>query len=146
MPASCPRNVRKLVSLSPKKIPVRVVVADDAADIRMLLRFGLSQGGDIDIIGEAATGLQAIEQASEHNPEVMILDVSMPIMDGLQAAMEIKRTLPDIKIVMYSGFRAAELEEKALRAGADVYVEKDGDLDALKRSVLLCSRMGAEVS
>lgn len=102
----------------------------------MLLRLGLCRRGEIDIVDEATNGLEAVEMTAEHQPELIILDVSMPMMDGLQAAAEIRKRFPEIKILMYSGFRETELQKKALAAGADIYLEKSGDLATLRKSVL----------
>ncbi len=116
--------------------PIRVLVADDAPELRMLLRLGLCGSGQITIIDEATNGFEAVEMTALHQPQVIILDVSMPIMDGLQAAVEIKRRCPDVKVLMYSGFRETELQKKAIEAGADIYLEKSGDIALLRRSVL----------
>ncbi|HVF52330.1 MAG TPA: response regulator transcription factor [Actinomycetota bacterium] len=119
---------------------VRIVIADDASDLRMLLKFGLTMGGEIEVVDEAGTGIEAVELTLKHRPDVVVLDISMPLMDGLQAAIEIKRQAPKTRIVIFSGFRDSELQEKALEAGADRYVEKNGDLEGLKRVVLQCAQ------
>jgi DNA-binding NarL/FixJ family response regulator len=116
--------------------PVRVLVADDAPELRVLLRLSLSGTGEITVVSEATNGVEAVEMTAEHRPQVIILDVSMPLMDGLQAAGEIKRRFPDTKVLMYSGFRESELQKKSIEAGADIYIEKGGDLATLRRSVL----------
>lgn len=125
--------------MSKNRARIRVLIADDAPDLRLLLRFGLTIGDEIDVVDEAGTGAEAVELTEKHRPDLVLLDVSMPVMDGLQAAIEIRKRVPETRIVMYSGFRESELEEKALEAGADRYVEKNGDLESLKRIVLQCA-------
>lgn len=104
--------------------PVRVLIADDAPDARFLLRVWLERHGAMDVVAEATDGVDAVERAGQTRPDLVLLDVSMPRMDGLEAAVEIRRTLPDTKIVMFSAFSAERMGERAILAGADVYLEK----------------------
>lgn len=104
--------------------PVRVVIADDADDIRMLLRLSLAADGRFDVVGEAADGAAAVEVTSAQRPDAVVLDLSMPVMDGLQAASAIRRNMGGIRIVVLSGFTAEAMAGKAQAAGADAYIEK----------------------
>jgi signal transduction histidine kinase/DNA-binding NarL/FixJ family response regulator len=110
-------------STSAKK-PIRLIIADDTEDIRMLLRLSLSIGGKFEICGEAADGAEAVALADQLKPDAILLDLAMPVMDGLQAAPEITRRSPGTKIVMLSGFSRDRLEAAAEQAGAAAYIEK----------------------
>lgn len=102
----------------------RVLVADDDFDVRMLLRLWLERHGSFDVVAEAADGVAALDAARQLAPEVAVLDLAMPRMDGLEAAAEIRRLLPDTRIVVRSAFSAERMAQRAIDAGADVYVEK----------------------
>ena len=104
--------------------PIRVVLADDTADIRMLLRASLEIDGRFEVVAEAEDGREAIDMAVEHLPDVVVLDLAMPVMDGLQAIGPITEGSPDSKIVILSGFDATEMAEEALGRGAHAYLEK----------------------
>ncbi len=105
----------------------RVVLADDAPDVRLLLSVQLDLMG-LEVVGEATTGREAVALVQEHQPEVVLLDLSMPEMDGLEAAAEIRTNQPDAVIVIVSGYAASTMEARARAAGADAYVEKGRDL------------------
>lgn len=105
----------------------RVVLADDAPDVRLLLSLQLDEMG-LDVVGEAATGREAVALVHQHAPDIVLLDLSMPEMDGLEAATEIRAARPDMTIVVVSGYAAATMEPRARAAGADAYVEKGRDL------------------
>jgi len=103
---------------------LRVALADDAEDIRLLLRLSLTTSRGFDVIGEAANGLEAVQLVTQTQPDVILLDLSMPVMDGLQAIPEIRRSSPRTRIVVLSGFDQERMRPVALELGADVYLEK----------------------
>ena len=102
---------------------LRVLIADDAPDIRLLLRMYLTDTR-IEVVGEAENGSQAVDLAGSHKPDAVILDLAMPVMDGLQAIPLIKEASPDTKIVVLSGFDADRMAERALGLGAETYLQK----------------------
>ena len=103
--------------------PVRVVIVDDAQDLRELLRVALTRGG-MEVVGEAGDGLAGVEAVRLEQPDVVLLDLSMPVMDGLEALPRIRRLVPTAKIIVLSGFEATQMSERALAIGADGYLQK----------------------
>lgn len=75
--------------------------------------------------GEAANGREAIEKAQQGRPDLIVLDLSMPVMNGLEAARELKRLLPSVPLVMFTNFNSPQLANEALSAGVSVVVSKD---------------------
>lgn len=106
-------------------IGARVLLCDDCAPVRELVRLVLELEG-IDVVGEAGDGGAAIEEAGRCQPDVVLLDLSMPAMDGLEALPEIRRVAPQAKVVVLSGFDNPVIVERALELGAVRYVEKGG--------------------
>jgi PAS domain S-box-containing protein len=103
---------------------LRVVLADDAEDIRLLLRLSLTTSQGFDVVGEAGNGEEAVRLTAELRPDVILLDLSMPVMDGLQAIPELRRLSPETRIVVLSGFDERRMKPVALELGADAYLEK----------------------
>jgi len=108
-----------------------VLLVDDAEDIRMLLRMAIKKHGGLTVVGEAADGLEAVQQASELQPDLVLLDLAMPRMDGLEALPLIRAAVPDVRVIVLSGFNQSALADKAIEAGADHYVAKGGSIRAL---------------
>ena len=108
----------------------RVLIVDDVADLRMLLRTALSLRGGFDVVGEAGDGVAAIAEAERHQPDLVVLDLSMPLLDGLEALPRIREVAPDAQVVVLSGFDEARMRQPALQAGAVAYLEK-GDIFAV---------------
>ena len=106
----------------------KVLLVDDARDIRVLLRRVFNADGSYEVVGEAVDGQAAIALLDEVAPDVVVLDLAMPVMDGLEALPIIRGKLPHAKIVVLSGFDGTRMREPALLAGADAYVEKGGSL------------------
>jgi PAS domain S-box-containing protein len=102
---------------------VRVLIADDQEFIRRGLRAVLSDS-DIEVCGEAIDGREAILKARDLNPDVVIMDISMPRFDGLEATREMRRLLPHIPVLTLSQYDTAEVRREALNAGATSHVSK----------------------
>jgi DNA-binding NarL/FixJ family response regulator len=103
----------------------RVLLCDDCTPVRELVRLVLESEG-IEVVGEVADGGAAVEEAGRCQPDVILLDISMPAMDGLEALPEIRRVAPQARVVVYSGFDNPVIVERALELGAVRYVEKGG--------------------
>lgn len=99
-------------------------MVDDAANLRDLLSILLDAEDDFEVVGTAADGEQAIEAARSLLPDIVLLDLLMPVMDGLQALPRLRELLPGASIVIFSGFEDAALSPEAGDAGADAYIEK----------------------
>ena len=113
-----------------------IVLVDDAPEVRALVRTSLRLSGDIDVVGEGGNGSEAITLAREHQPALMLLDASMPVMDGLQALPSILEESPHTKVLMYSGFEEQGLAEKAVALGAAGFVPKAVPVDTLAERLL----------
>jgi two-component system, NarL family, response regulator LiaR len=122
---------------------VKVMVADDHSLYRAGLR-ELLEEDEVKVVGEASTGEEAVQQALKTHPDVVVMDVRMPVMDGIEASREIKRQLPDTEIVMVTG---AEDDEdqlfRAIDAGARSYVGKNEDPQTIIEAVRNASHGGA---
>jgi DNA-binding NarL/FixJ family response regulator len=114
---------------------IRVFLTDDVDELRLLLRLGLEDAGDMTVVGEAGDGAEAVEQAGQIQPDVMLLDLSMPIMDGLEAIPLLRERVPGMKIVVVSGFAEGPASERAIELGADRYVSKTADINELHEIV-----------
>jgi len=103
---------------------VRILVADDHELVRRGVRSLLETRPDIEVCGEASDGLDAIEQARHLSPDLIVMDISMPRLNGLEATREIRRTLPTIDILILSQHNSTEMMRQAFNAGARGYVAK----------------------
>jgi DNA-binding NarL/FixJ family response regulator len=114
---------------------IRVLVVDD----HWLVRHGLSllfeSAEDVTLVGEAANGLEAVEKTKELLPDVVLMDLSMPVMDGVEATRRIVGNHPAIKVVALSSFAERRTVLEAIDAGAAGYLLKDGDMDDILRAV-----------
>jgi DNA-binding NarL/FixJ family response regulator len=106
---------------------VRIVIADDHALIRQGLRVLFETQNGWIVSGEATNGREAVELAVDLHPDLVVLDISMPEMSGLQAASKIRELLPGMKIVILSMHDSPQAQEEALRSGADAFLTKIAD-------------------
>ena len=119
--------------------PIRILLADDHAVVRRGLRLVLESEPDIKVVCEASDGLEAVELAIREEVDLAVLDVTMPRMSGLQAAHELSRRVPSIRILMLSMHHSEQYFLESLRAGAGGYVLKsvaDHDLIRACRAVM----------
>jgi NarL family two-component system response regulator LiaR len=114
---------------------VRVVLADDHETVREGLKGLFRRRSDWTICGEAKNGQEAVDLVAELQPELVVLDLSMPVMNSIQAATKIRQLSPDTKIVMLSMHTSAYSAEEAFRAGVNVYITKSEAGSELMRTV-----------
>lgn len=108
-------------------MPIKIIIADDQRLFRQGLRSLLEQEDDMKVVGEAADGQDAFTLAQEAKPDVILMDVEMPKLDGIQACRMILERHPDIKILMLSVHNEDERVISAIRSGASGYIMKDAD-------------------
>lgn len=106
----------------------RILIVDDDADIRLVVRLFLRESGLFEVVGEAGDGREAIALVCALDPDVVLLDLDMPIVGGLEAIPVIRRRAPETRVVVLS---ATESEEAARDVGAHAYLRKPFDVDAL---------------
>ena len=114
---------------------IRVLIADDEKLMRSGLRAILAAEPDIEVAGEASDGLQAIAGAERLRPDVVLMDVRMPNLDGLAATERLLRRTKDVRVVMLTTFDLDEYVYEALRAGASGFVLKDAPADQLLTAI-----------
>ncbi|CAM5686324.1 response regulator transcription factor [Streptomyces coeruleorubidus] len=121
--------------------PIRVVLADDERMVRTALRAILSAEPDLEVVGEAATGAEAVSVVRDLRPDVVLMDVRMPEIDGIRATEQILATLDEPpRIVVVTTFENDSYVYDALRAGAAGFLLKRADADALVQTVRLVAR------
>jgi DNA-binding NarL/FixJ family response regulator len=104
---------------------ITVLIADDHAMIREALQRLLERAGDMEVVATAFNGLEAVEQTVLHDPNVAVMDVSMPLMDGVEATTQISADCPKTRVLMVSAHHAPNHIQRCLHAGALGYVLKD---------------------
>jgi DNA-binding NarL/FixJ family response regulator len=115
--------------------PTRVLIVDDVADVRRELSLLLSLSGEVTILGEAADGLDALRQAEALHPEVVLMDLEMPLLDGFQAARRIKDRMPSCRVIALSIHDSEESRERCTQAGIDDFIPKGACVDALLQAI-----------
>lgn len=107
-----------------KHSKLRVLVADDHELVRFSLKLALQRQPHIELVGLASNGQEAIEMVQQHRPNVVILDLQMPIMDGLSASNHIKSLYPNVQILAYSSVKDPQVEVMIQTAKIDAFCEK----------------------
>jgi DNA-binding NarL/FixJ family response regulator len=113
----------------------RILLVDDSAQVRQELRTLLSLVGDIEIVGEAADGREAIRLAQALQPDVVLMDLEMPVLDGYEATRQIKAGSPSCRVVALTvhGYEAAR--QKASQSGVDVFLVKGVSVETLVQAI-----------
>jgi two-component system, NarL family, response regulator LiaR len=116
-------------------VPIRVLIADDHAVVHKGLRSFLELDPGLKIVGEAADGAAALRMAQELRPDVVLMDLLMPVMDGVAATSAIRRELPDTEVIALTSVLEESLVIQAIQAGAIGYLLKDTDAPKLRQAI-----------
>lgn len=127
-------------ALSPNGSKIRVLIADDHAMIRQGLCSVLDHYGEIQVVGEAANGEEAVALANQLHPDVVLMDVTMPKMDGIEATKLIKRTQPDVVVIGLSVHTAGQVGTAMKDAGAAAFINKEAAVDELYQTIQTARR------
>lgn len=114
---------------------IRVLIVDDHSVVREGLRMFLGRDPDLDVVGEAADGQEAVERARELCPDVVLMDLLMPGMDGIAATAAIRQDLPDTEVIALTSVLESALVVRAVKAGAIGYLLKDTQAAELRRAI-----------
>jgi DNA-binding NarL/FixJ family response regulator len=114
----------------------RVLIVDDNAKVRRELRTVLALAGDVEVLGEAEDGWEAIRQTEALQPDVVVMDLEMPVMDGYEATHRIKVRQPAPRVIILSIHAGAGEEERARAVGADAFVVKGTNYQTLLNAIL----------
>lgn len=114
---------------------IRILVVEDQAILRSGLRIILERFDDLAIVGESHDGVDALERVAELKPNVVLMDILMPQMDGIEATKEIKKRFPDVKVIIFTMYSRNDDVFGALSAGADGYCMKDVEPEVLYRAI-----------
>jgi DNA-binding NarL/FixJ family response regulator len=114
--------------------PISVYLVDDVPELRELVKYALEDDPEFEVVGEAGDGRSALEGIAETRPAAVLLDLSMPDMNGLEAILEIRKSDPDVAIIVLSGFTADRMGPPTLERGADRYIEKGTPMQELREA------------
>jgi DNA-binding NarL/FixJ family response regulator len=116
---------------------IRVLLVDDQAVVRRALRARFHLEPDLQVVGEASTGREALTLAQTLSPDVVLMDIEMPVMDGIEVTAVLRRAVPQSAVVILSIYNDALTRERAQAAGAVAFVEKRGVTDSLLSAIRL---------
>ena len=119
---------------------VRVLVIDDHMIVRKGLRLVLDTADDIELIGEAENGEEGLQLAMDNQPDVILIDLRMPVMDGLTAIEQLKQNKPEIAVIILTTYNEDEMMLRGLQLGAQGYLLKDSDRDTLLNTIRAAAR------
>ncbi|HQA69389.1 MAG TPA: response regulator transcription factor, partial [Aggregatilineales bacterium] len=114
---------------------IRILVVDDHSVVRHGLRMFLGLEPEFDVVGEATNGAEALQKARELQPDVVLMDLLMPVMDGIQATAALRQEMPDVEVIALTSVLEDASVYSALRAGAIGYLLKDTEADELCRAI-----------
>jgi DNA-binding NarL/FixJ family response regulator len=119
---------------------LRILIVDDIAEVRQDLRTALLLEGDhagilMEIIGEAANGLEAVQMAADLQPEAILMDLAMPILNGFEATVQIKKKVPSCRVIALTVHDYEAARQRALQSGVDSFVVKGASIETLVNEI-----------
>jgi two-component system, NarL family, response regulator LiaR len=127
-------------------VAIRVLITDDHGVVRQGLRMFLSLDPDIQVVGEAQDGREALAMARELKPDVVLMDLLMPVMDGLESIKAIRTELPEVEVIALTSVLEGASVTGAIRAGAIGYLLKDTDAEGLHQAIRGAAEGGVHLS
>ena len=121
--------------MKPSDRPIRVLVADDSATALACICRYLEFEGLFEIVGTVSDGLRLVQKAGRLRPDLVLTDISMPLLNGLEATAELRRLFPELRIVVITQLSGLSLRDQCLRCGADALVEKSQMSEKLMEEV-----------
>ena len=128
------------------KMAIRILLADDHEMLRKGLCSLIEQDNNFDVVGEASTGLEAVRLAAKHNPDVVLMDLAMPDLNGIDATRQILKANPRIKIIALSMHTDSRMVDRILRAGALGYILKESAFEELTLAIRTITKGGTYLS
>jgi DNA-binding NarL/FixJ family response regulator len=119
--------------------PIRIVVVDDSPLYRGTICNMLEKEPNLQVVAEAGDGLYAIQAVEKHKPDVVLMDITLPFLDGIEATRIIRSKFPDTKVIVFTMYIDQTFSDKALQAGACQFITKDCGRDELLNAVKKCS-------
>ncbi|HLE13934.1 MAG TPA: response regulator transcription factor [Anaerolineales bacterium] len=115
---------------------LQVLIVDDMPQVRQELRLLLTLAGELEVVGEAANGVEAIGQVEALRPDVVVMDLEMPVMDGYEAARQIKTRWPACRVIALTVHDGEAERQRAAQAGVDAFIVKGAPLDVLVKAII----------
>jgi DNA-binding NarL/FixJ family response regulator len=148
-----PEDFRPVADLEPKKmvkepqqsqssITIKVIIADDHALYREGIKMALSQKNDIQVVGEAENGMQLLHLLKHNMPDVILLDITMPVLDGISALTSIRNRYGDLKVIMLSMHNDRSMVSTLMETGANGYLTKTADSETIYEAIRTCYAKG----
>lgn len=120
--------------------PIRILLADDHKLVRAGIRSLLERLPDIEVVGEASDGEEALRLIDEHRPRMVLMDIAMPLLNGLEATRRLAKTFPEVSVIILSTYADEEHVYQALRAGASGFLVKGAALEELELAIRAVAR------
>lgn len=120
--------------------PIRILITDDHFIVRQGLRLVLKTANDIELVGEAVNGEEALQLTAEHQPHVVLMDLRMPVMDGLTTIEQLRQLHPQVAVIILTTYNEDEMVLRGLQLGARGYLLKDTDRETLLNTIRAAAR------
>jgi DNA-binding NarL/FixJ family response regulator len=129
------RLVSKESAMKHGKSKIRVLIADDSRTVLSSVCRFLEDDGRFEIVGTAFDGIRLVHQVNRFQPDLVLADLSMPQMNGLEATLQLRKSFPELRLLIFSGLQGLSLREECLRSGADGFIEKSQMPESLMKEV-----------